>query len=162
MDTMRSKLNKWVIGLVAVLLLIIVSGTILFIRSNRPMQQAKEEAVDLAKQYANLETMENFYWFNREETYFTVTGKDQSGNDIVVIIPKSGENIQVLDAKDGLNEEAVIQQMQTAHPEITVDKAALGKFKDQPVWEVTGKDDQGAISYYLFSFENGEEIQNVS
>ncbi|MGM0213628.1 cell wall elongation regulator TseB-like domain-containing protein [Enterococcus sp. AZ109] len=162
MDILKSKKNKWIIGIVAFLLLILVSGTILFIRSNRPMQQAKKEAYDLAQQYAKLETMENFYWFNREQTYFTVTGVDQSGKDIVVIIPKSGENIQVLNAADGLSEDAVIQQMQAAYPEITVEKAALGKFRDQPAWEITGKDGQGTISYYLFSFENGEEIQNVS
>ena len=162
MDTWRSKVNKWIIGLVAILLLIIVSGTILFIRSNRPMQQAKTEAVELAKQHANLETVEHFYWFNRDQTYFTVTGENQSGKEIVVIIPKSGQNIQVLDAADGLTEEAVTKQMRTAHPEIAIEKVNLGKIKDQPVWEITGKDEEGAISYYLFSFEDGEEIQNVS
>ena len=43
------------------------------------MQQAKREAVQMAEKYADLKTVDQFYWFNRDKTYFTVTGESNSG-----------------------------------------------------------------------------------
>ena len=42
----QQRLNRWLLGIVAFLLIIIVVATMIFIRSNRPMQQAKREATD--------------------------------------------------------------------------------------------------------------------
>lgn len=65
----QQRLNRWLLGIVAFLLIIIVVATMIFIRSNRPMQQAKREAVQMAEKYADLKTVDQFYWFNRDKTY---------------------------------------------------------------------------------------------
>ncbi|MEG0373054.1 MAG: peptidase, partial [Enterococcus sp.] len=56
----QNKLNRWLLGIVAFLLIILVAGSMIFIRSNRPMQQAKREAIQMAEKYADLETVDQF------------------------------------------------------------------------------------------------------
>jgi uncharacterized protein YpmB len=147
-STRQQKLNRWLLGIVAFLLIIIVAVTMIFIRSNRPMQQAKREAVQMAEKYADLKTVDHFYWFNREKTYFTVTGENNTGESIIVIVPKSGEKVRVLNQKDGLTD-------------LIFEKANLGIYQDKTAWEITAKDEKGAIFYYLLSFNDGKQIKVI-
>ncbi len=157
----QKKLNRWLLGIVTFLLIILVVGTMIFIRSNRPMQQAKREAVQMAEKYADLETVDQFYWFNREQTYFTVVGKNKSQEEIIVIIPKSGDKVRVLAQKDGLTEVQAEETVKTNDPDVTIEKANLGIYRDQTAWEITAKDDQGAIYYYLLNFNDGKIIKVI-
>ncbi len=157
----QNKLNRWLLGIVAFLLIILVAGSMIFIRSNRPMQQAKREAIQMAEKYADLETVDQFYWFNREQTYFTVVGKNKSQEEIIVIIPKSGDKVRVLAQKDGLTEEQAEATVKTNYPDVTVEKATLGIYRDKTAWEITAKDDQGAIYYYLLTFNDGKTIKVI-
>lgn len=157
----QKKLNRWLLGIVTFLLIILVAGTMIFIRSNRPMQQAKREAVQMAEKYADLETVDQFYWFNREQTYFTVVGKNKSQEEIIVIIPKSGDKVRVLAQKDGLTEVQAEETVKTNYPDMTIEKANLGIYRDQTAWEITAKDDQGAIYYYLLNFNDGKIIKVI-
>lgn len=157
----QKKLNRWLLGIVTFLLIILVAGTMIFIRSNRPMQQAKREAVQMAEKYADLETVDQFYWFNREQTYFTVVGKNKSQEEIIVIIPKSGDKVRVLAQKDGLTEVQAEETVKTNDLDVTIEKANLGIYRDQTAWEITAKDDQGAIYYYLLNFNDGKIIKVI-
>ncbi len=157
----QQKLNRWLLGIVTFLLIIIVGATMIFIRSNRPMQQAKKEAVQMAEKYADLKTVDQFYWFNREKTYFTVTGENNTGEAIIAIVPKSGEKVRVLNQKDGLTEQQVEKLFESDHPKLIFEKANLGIYQDQTAWEITAKDEQGEIHYYLLAFKDGEEIKVI-
>ena len=156
--------KRKVIGLLSgiiILLLIILFSSIFYIRSSRPMRQAKQEATELAQQYASIEDVERFYWFTREETYFTVLGKDDKQQEMIAIIPKSGEKITVLKQSDGLTEADAKEAVRAAHPEETIQKADLGIFNKQPVWEIMTKGNQGK-SYFLLDFKTGEEVKVIS
>jgi Uncharacterized protein conserved in bacteria len=146
---------------IILLLLIILFSSIFYIRSSRPMAQAKQEAVEIAKQYASIEDVEHFYWFNREETYFTVLGKDDKQQEMIAIIPKSGSKITVLKQSDGLSEADAKEAIRVAHPEEAVKKATLGMFNKQPVWEVMTKGNQGN-TYFLLDFKTGKEVKVIS
>lgn len=157
----QQKLNRWLLGIVAFLLIIIVAATMIFIRSNRLMHQAKREAVQMAEKYADLKTVDQFYWFNREKTYFTVTGENNTGEQIIVIVPKSGEKIRVLNQKDGLTEQQAEKRFESDNPDLIFEKANLGIYRDQTTWEITAKDDQGTIYYYLLAFNDGKTIKVI-
>ncbi len=86
----KKTINRVLLGLIVFLLAVIVISSI-FLRSSRPAVQAKKEAVEIAKKYANLEEADHFYWFTRKKTYFSLTGTNDKGKEIAVIIPKSGE-----------------------------------------------------------------------
>ncbi len=157
----EARKNKILLSIVAVLLVIIVTMAIFYVRSTHPRTQAKREATKIAKESAHLESVDNFYWFTRKETYFSVTGKDDKGEAIAVIIPKAGEKITVLNQKDGVDEQQVRQIIETDYKEKSIQKVSLGMYNDKPTWEVVTKNDDGLLSYYLLSFEKAEEIMVI-
>lgn len=145
---------------IIILLLIILFSSVFYIRSSRPMRQARQEATELAKEYANMEEVEDFYWFTREETFFSVVGKDKEQREVIAIIPKSGEKVTILNQSDGLNEEEVNKIVSKEYPEETIKKTTLGMVDNQPVWEVMTKGTHGN-NYYLLAFKDGEEIKVI-
>ena len=164
MDKAQNKERKKVIVLfttIVILLLIILFASIFYIRSSRPMRQAKNEANNYAQKYAGIETVDDFYWFTRGKTSFTVLGTNKAGQDLVVIIPKSGDNVSVFRQSEGLTEEEVRAIVQKEHPGETFKKANLGMFEDQPTWEIVTKTDNG-LNYYLLQFKDGAEIKAIT
>lgn len=149
------------LALVAILLTIIVMLSIFYIRSTHSRSQAKREAVKIAEEHAQLDAVENFYWFNRDETYFGLTGTDTSGKEIVVIIPEKGGDITTFGQDEGLSEGQVGQLVKERYGESSIQKANLGLFNGKAVWEVVCKTAEGSLNYYLIDFENGEEVNTV-
>lgn len=153
--------NKILLSIIAALLVIIVMITIFYVRSTQPRTQAKKEAIQIAKEYAHLESVDQFYWFTRKETYFSVTGKDEKGEAVAVIIPKSGEKVTVLNQKDGVDEGHIRQIIETDYHEKDIQKISLGLYDGKPTWEVVTQNEDGSLSYYLLSFEKAEEIMII-
>lgn len=160
-EKQEKKKITFLLSLVAVLLAVIVGIIIFYVRSNQPMAQAKKEATAIAKTSANLETVDNFYWFTRKNTYFSLTGKNDKGTEIAVIIPKSGEKVTVLNQKDGLTEEQAKKAVTDAHPGAEVTKATLGLYDGKPAWEVITRNSKKELTYYLVSFDKGEELNVI-
>ncbi|MBO0472552.1 hypothetical protein IGL98_002197 [Enterococcus sp. DIV0840] len=160
-DHNEARKTKILVSVIAVLLVIIVMITIFYIRSTHPRTQAKKEATEIAKEYAHLETVDNFYWFTRKDTYFSVTGKNDKGEELAVIIPKKGDKVTVLNQKDGVEEGHIRQIIETDYKEKNIQKISLGLYNDKPTWEVVTKNDDGSLSYYLLSFEKAEEIMII-
>lgn len=127
------------------------------------MRQARQEAVEIAEEYANIDTVDDFYWFTREETYFTVMGKDENDRALAVIIPKSGDKVRVEEQSEGLSEQEAKQAVLQEHEDETIEKASLGIVDNDPVWEVvtTDENDDEGSNYYLLQFQDGEEVKNL-
>ncbi|MBP2099286.1 cell wall elongation regulator TseB-like domain-containing protein [Enterococcus rivorum] len=157
----EQKKIKLLLGLIATLLAIIVCMIIIFIRSNHSMAQAEKEATEIAKEYANLETVDDFYWFTRKETSFSVVGRDDKGNELIVLIPKSGDSVKVLNQKDGVSENQIRQVMVQDYQQSNIKKVNLGLYDGKATWEVVAENPDKSLNYYLLSFENAEEINVI-
>ncbi|WP_235032852.1 cell wall elongation regulator TseB-like domain-containing protein [Enterococcus sp. CSURQ0835] len=157
----QRKLNYWLLLAVIILLGFITAATMMFIKASRPMTQARAEAVKIAKKQAHLKTVDEFYWFNRGKSYFTVTGKNVDDKPIVVIIPKTGDKLRLLSQKDGLTEADVRQLIAERQPQEKIEKLALGIYQKQTVWEVTTKNKNGELNYYLLAFSNGKKVKTI-
>ncbi|MGX7243706.1 cell wall elongation regulator TseB-like domain-containing protein [Enterococcus quebecensis] len=157
----EARKTKILVGVIAILLAIIVMMIIFYVRSTHPRTQAQKEATEIAKEYAHLESVDKFYWFTRKDTYFSVTGKNDKGEELVVIIPKSGEKVTVLNQKDGVEEGHIRQIMETDYKEKDIQKISLGLYKNEPTWEIVTKNEEGLLTYYLLSFKNAEEIMVI-
>lgn len=153
--------NKILLSIVAALLVVIVVFAIFYVRATHPRTQAKKEATEIAKERAHLESVDNFYWFTRKDTYFSVTGKDDKGAELAVIIPKKGDKVTVLNQKDGVDEGHIRQIIETDYKEKNIKKVSLGLYNDKPTWEIVTKNEDKLLSYYLLSFENAEEIMII-
>lgn len=155
--------KRLVIGLltgIVILLAIILFSSIFYIRSSRPMRQAEKEATELARQYANIETVDDFYWFTREKTYFSIVGKDNKNQSLIVVVPKSGEQVTVFNQADGITENDAKEVVQSNYPDDNIRKINFGMFEDKPVWEVMTAGAQGN-NYYLIDFKKGNELKAV-
>lgn len=69
-QTKEKTINRVLLGLIVFLLAVIVISSIFYLRSSRPAVQAKKEAVEIAKKYANLEETDHFYWFTQRRHTF--------------------------------------------------------------------------------------------
>ena len=147
-------------SLIVALLVIILFSAIFYIRASRPMRQAKEEAIQLAKEHVDIQRVDQFYWFTREETYFSLVGETEAGKNVVVIIPKTGEKLLVFDEKDGLTQEQTRAVVQELAPQERIKKITLGMFNDQVVWEVMTKGND-ELHYYLIDFKDGSLVHRL-
>ncbi|MCO8289575.1 DUF5590 domain-containing protein [Tetragenococcus halophilus] len=160
----REKQKVTVLFVISMVLLFIIFFSIIFyIRASRPMRQAKKEAVEIAEEYANIDTVDDFYWFRRDENYFTVMGKDKNDQALAVIIPESGNKVTIEQQDDGLTELEAKQAVLREHEDESIEKASLGMVDDTPVWEVVTTDDEDGedSNYYLLQFEDGEEVKDL-
>ncbi|MEG3032894.1 MAG: DUF5590 domain-containing protein, partial [Enterococcus sp.] len=101
------------------------------------------------------------YWYNRQQTYFSLIGSDKKGQEIAVIVPKSGDKITVLPQKEGITADKAKALVNNTFHSQTAKKAELGIYDKKPVWEVMATDKAGQITYYLLSFEKGEEVKVI-
>lgn len=140
---------------------ILLFSVIFYVRSNRPMAKAEKEAVAIARKYADFDQVDQFYWYTREETYFGLTGTNKKGQEIVVIIPKSGEKVTVFNQSDGLTEAKALRKVIDTYKPADIIKITLGMYKDEPVWEVTARNKDDLLNYYLISFKTGEPVKVI-
>ncbi|WP_314059758.1 DUF5590 domain-containing protein [uncultured Vagococcus sp.] len=153
--------KKILIGVSLILATLIFSSIFFFVRANRPMSRAKKEAIEIAREHTDLERVDRFYWYTREESYFTLVGTDAKDKGIIVIIPQSGSKVTVLNQEDGLTEEEALQKVYEAENPNKVIKMNLGMHEGQPTWEVVAENAENSLDYYLVDFKTGEIVSSI-
>lgn len=152
--------RKFGIKISIILGLFILFSGVFYIRSVRPIRQAEKQALEFASKYVDIEQVSDFYWFTREESYFTIVGTTADSKDVVVFIPQKGDRIKIMQQDEGLSRDDAINKIEKEYSDATTLKVSLGIFKDQPVWEVVTENKNKSLNYYLISFTTGN-IQTI-
>lgn len=161
-DNQNRSAGKIIRNILIVIFAIIVIVGVFYLISNQPRAAARRQTVSIAKRYAHLKDPGTFYIYNRESTYYTISGKNDQNQPVLVIVPQHGGNVRVLKQRSGLTANQVIQQVrQTQHPREVL-KAAPGIFNDKVVWEVTYRNNKGQLCYDLINFKTGKVIQTIN
>lgn len=150
-------LRRTLLTILVIILVLWVSYAI----ANHPKAQAQREATSIAKKYGHLRSTNGFYIFNREKTYYTVTGKNQKGQQMLVMVPKSGGNVRLIKQSKGITSQQARQKVQNYGRTKKVLRVAPGIFNDKVVWEVTYINKKGALCYDLLNFRNGNYVQQI-
>ncbi|MDO4903689.1 MAG: DUF5590 domain-containing protein [Limosilactobacillus sp.] len=158
----RGSALKRIRNILLTILVLVLIGWITFAVSNQPRQSAKNQAIKIAKRYAHLQDPQNFYIYNRESTYYTVTGKNPSGQKILVIVPQKGGVVRVVKQSAGLSAQDVTNMTKNKRNPSKIMKVALGVFNNKTVWEVTYRNQQGRLCYDLINFKNGKYVQQIN
>lgn len=155
------RMKKFLITLLVTMLLLILGVTAILTRSLSPYNQAQAETTELATRRANLAEAEDFYWFNGDETFFTVTGTDTEGTPIIVIVQQDGGAIEVINQADAITAYEAIEK--TIHRETpqSILEARIGMYNDAPIWEVSFKQENGSLGYSIYSLTSGEWIRTI-
>ncbi|MHC5188346.1 cell wall elongation regulator TseB-like domain-containing protein [Enterococcus cecorum] len=156
-DAREKRINQILMIGIYIMLGVILFTSIFYLKATKSYRHARNEAIQIATQYGKLDQVDDFYWFNRKNTYFSVGGKDAKGDEKYVIIAQKGGKVQVVNQKDGYNEDEIRQIFAKVHPNQTILKTTLGFYKKHIVWEIVSKQNQ----YYFFDFKSGQAIENI-
>lgn len=155
------KVRKVILGVFTTLILGAALVAAFFYHTSAPVRKERKETIQIAEKYAHLEVPRYFYWYNRDETYYTITGENNNHQDIIVTVPQEGNKIRVLNQKDGITRNQALAIVQKNYHPYDIIKLNFGYFKDQPVWEVTVKNKDKTLSYYTLKFSNGKVVNKV-
>ena len=154
-------MKKIILAFSIALVLFIVTVFSVGSAAQKPFNQAKDEAFTLVKKQTDIETMDQFYWYNGEETYFTVIGKNDQNDTHIAIIRQSDGKMTLLEAEGTISEkEAKAITKRDKNPSRILE-ARIGMNETMPIWEVSFKQDNGQIGYYILSLKTGEWIKSM-
>ena len=158
----RGSFRKRVRNVLLAILVILLVGWVTYAVSNQPRAAARRQAIQLAKKYGHLQDPQKFYIYNRENTFYTVAGKNRQGQAILVIVPQKDGDLRVLKQADGLSAQQVrTMTRQRRHPSAIL-KVAPGVFNNKAVWEVTYRNSKGRLCYDLINFRTGQYVQEIN
>lgn len=158
----RGTSKRMIRDLLILIILIFLVGWSIYAVGNHPKAEAERQATTIAKRYANLKTRTGFYIYNRENTYYTVAGKNNKGQRILVIVPQKNGSVRVVKQSTGLTEQQALAQVKSNEHPKRVLKAAPGIFNDKVVWEVTYLNSKGNLCYDLINFKTGSYVQQIN
>ncbi len=145
---------RYFISILAVLILIGALVSIFLVGAIKPHRDARNQAIRTAKQYANISTISDVEQYNGHEVFYTVFGKDKSGQKIMVTINKKhAGQVYVYQADQGLTAKDA-QKVAKTNGAKTIQKTTFGMAKGVPIWEV-----RSGSQYYLIDFKTGDLIQ---
>ncbi|MGN1335153.1 MAG: DUF5590 domain-containing protein [Limosilactobacillus mucosae] len=158
----RGASKRVIRDLLILIILIFLVGWSIYAVGNHPKAEAERQATTIAKRYANLKTRTDFYIYNRENTYYTVAGKNNKGQRILVIVPQKNGSVRVVKQSTGLTEQQALAQVKSNEHPKRVLKAVPGIFNDKVVWEVTYLNSKGNLCYDLINFKTGSYVQQIN
>lgn len=158
----RGTSKRMIRDLLILIILIFLVGWSIYAVGNHPKAEAERQATTIAKRYANLKTRTDFYIYNRESTYYTVAGKNNKGQRILVIVPQKNGSVRVVKQSTGLTEQQALAQVKSNEHPKRVLKAVPGIFNDKVVWEVTYLNSKGNLCYDLINFKTGSYVQQIN
>lgn len=155
----RSNRQVKILGLILILAVVLIS--LVLFQSASPMRKAKKEGIKIAQSVADIQQVDEFYWFTREKTYFTIVGEDKNQVEKVVFLPQDGSEALVMEQKEGLTDKEAIQKVLDLKETSKIKKVSLGIYDNKPTWEIVAKSKDGGIVYYLIDFKNGDVIKKI-
>lgn len=154
-------MKKIVIGLVIVMSMLIVGSVLLYRQSTQSFSRAKADTIAFVSERTNLSEVDDFFWFNAEETYFTVTGTNEDGEARIYIVQQQGGQILTLPAESTVSKQQAIQQTREAREPQKILNARIGMLDDTPIWEVSYRNDNDRLGYFVIDLKTGEWIRTI-
>ncbi|MCC5895811.1 MAG: DUF5590 domain-containing protein [Alkalibacterium sp.] len=154
-------MKKVIIGLVIFMSAVIVGATVLYQQSNQPYARARADTIAYVAERTSLSQVDDFYWYNGTETYLTITGQNADGIERHYIVQQSGGQITSLSAENGLSKQEAIQLTREARQPDKILNARIGMIDDRPIWEVSYRNDNDRLGYYVIDLRTGEWIRTI-
>lgn len=149
-----------IIGII-VLVLIIFFG--FYMIAQLPYREAKSEAFQMAAKYAKIDSIKNFYIYNRNSTYYTIEGENNNDQDVYVVIPKKGNRVNIYEKSKGITKKTAEKIVSQKYQPQKIVKTVFGmKNGGTPLWEVAYENQQGNLCYAQIAFKNGQVLQNIT
>lgn len=154
-------MKKVIIGLVVIMSALIVGSIFLYQQSNQPYSRAEADTIAYVAERTSLDQVDDFYWYNGTETYFTITGLNEDGQERLYIVQQDGGQITSLSAENSLSRQEAIELTREARQPVKILNARIGMIDDRPIWEISYRNDNNRLGYYVIDLRTGEWIRTI-
>ncbi|WP_428908907.1 DUF5590 domain-containing protein [Niallia sp. Krafla_26] len=154
-------MKKWFFIIGFVVLMIVASSTMIYLKAVDPLKTVQEKAVKIAMDETSLSQVDDFHLYNGEESYFIIQGKDQKGTNLIVWVPEKKGKVFVKKASDGITRQEAINTVANEIGDDTIISVKLGMEKGIPLWEIHSRTNGDLLNYYSVEFETGEWLKKI-
>lgn len=154
-------MKKVIIGLVLTLSAVIVGAIYVYQSARAPYTQAEDETISFLSERTDLDQVEEFYWYNGDVTTFTVRGFNEAEEEKYYIVRSQGGAITTIDASSAVTEQEARRQTREAREPDRILNAKVGWMNDTPIWEVTYKNENERLGYYIIDLQTGEWLRTI-
>ncbi len=154
-------MKKFVIGLVLLLSAVIVGAIYVYQQSRNPYDRVEAETIAFVSERTDLNQAEDFYWYNGTETYLTVRGFNENNEEKLYIVRQNGGSIIELAANETVSRQEAIQLTRQAREPDAILNARIGVINDIPVWEVSYRNQNERLGYYIIDLKTGEWLRTI-
>ncbi|MER2225592.1 MAG: DUF5590 domain-containing protein [Carnobacterium sp.] len=144
-----------------VMSVILVCSITLLLISQDPIKKAEKETIAIAKESAGLVKATDFYWYNRDKTYFSVSGVNESDEEIMVIVAKDGGATTVLNQDEFITEQQAKALTREDKGAVDILEARIGLDGETPIWEISYKQENGRLGYYVLTAKSGKWVSDI-
>ncbi|HEO8608221.1 DUF5590 domain-containing protein [Streptococcus suis] len=153
LEWIASKTGQLVLGSFILLSVVTFSIFTIWDIAAKPFSDVQNHAISVARDYTDIEVVDDVSIYNGTETYFSLQGKTSQGEMIAVIIPEETNTVYVYSMANGISKEEA-QAVATENGAGEIEKSVLGYRDAKPIWEV-----KSGTAYYLVEFETGNFIK---
>ncbi|HEP1794960.1 TPA: DUF5590 domain-containing protein [Streptococcus suis] len=146
-------LGQFVVGISLFITVLTFSIFIIWDISSAPYVEMKQHATQVARDYADIQTVDTFSIYNSSETYYSIIGFNGEGQSLAVIIPENSNTVFVYPMENGISKDEA-QTVAKENGAGDVEKVVLGYKDGKPIWEV-----KSGTAYYLVEFETGSFVK---
>ncbi|HEM6310378.1 TPA: DUF5590 domain-containing protein [Streptococcus suis] len=146
-------LGQFVVGISLFMTVLTFSIFIIWDISSAPYVEMKQHATQVARDYADIQTVDTFSIYNSSETYYSIIGVDSEGQSLAVIIPENSNTVFVYPMENGISKDEA-QTVAKENGAGDVEKVVLGYKDGKPIWEV-----KSGTAYYIVNFETGDFVK---
>ncbi|WP_163654113.1 DUF5590 domain-containing protein [Listeria sp. PSOL-1] len=160
------KIGLWILAIISVVILLLLAFFLYARSAERPVQEAKKEALARISGSVDLKDQGKFYLYTGiKSTYYVLTGKNKENKEIIIWVPKKkSDKIYVKYASDGISAQKARRIVEAAKKPKKILNVTLGMEGDLPLYEVSYLDKYNRLNYYDMTFRDGEwlrEIENL-
>lgn len=111
--------------------------------------------------HSEIITPEEFYWYNDSETFFAVVGKTEEETELVVLINQDNGETTSIPVEETITKQQAIQRTREARQPAKILEARIGMDNNTPIWEVSYRNENGRLGYYILNLKDGEWLKTI-
>ncbi|GKU80980.1 DUF5590 domain-containing protein [Niallia sp. NCCP-28] len=154
-------MKKWIWIISLACLIILGFAANLYLDAVKPVKTAKEKAIEIAEEKADVKSIDNFTLFHGTDAYYIVEGKNSKKENVIVWINEKNNSITVKKKQDGISKKDAINALLDNRSPSSINTVRLGMVQGIPAWEIYTHSEDDLINYYYLDFETGEILLNI-
>lgn len=147
-------MKKWILGISIVVVVVMIGFFVnVYYQAIKPLHSARQTAIEVAKQKANLVSTDQYYQYNGTHAYSVVVGKRKDGMKVAVWIPENKkENVTIMKWANGISKKEALNKLMEKKTPGEILGIRLGMKDAVPVWEISFLDKSKKLNYFYIDF----------